>query len=68
MDLGLTDKVALVTGASQGIGLACAVELAREGCDVAIVARTAEPLEAAAEAITAETGRTVLPLIGDMTS
>ena len=68
MDLGLTDNVALVTGASQGIGLACAAELAREGCDVAIVARNLEPLEREAEKITAETGRTVLPLTGDMTS
>ena len=39
MDLGLRGKVALVTGASRGIGLATAVGLAKEGCDVAMCAR-----------------------------
>jgi NAD(P)-dependent dehydrogenase (short-subunit alcohol dehydrogenase family) len=39
MDLGLTEKRALVTGASSGIGRACAVELAREGARVCAVAR-----------------------------
>jgi 3-oxoacyl-[acyl-carrier protein] reductase len=41
MDLGLKDKVAIVTGASKGIGRAVAIELAREGCDVTIAARDA---------------------------
>jgi NAD(P)-dependent dehydrogenase (short-subunit alcohol dehydrogenase family) len=44
MDLGLNGKVALVTGASRGIGRAIAIELAREGCDVALAARSAEGL------------------------
>lgn len=48
MDLGLTDKVALVTGASRGIGAAIAQQLAREGCRVAICARGKEALEALA--------------------
>jgi 3-oxoacyl-[acyl-carrier protein] reductase len=48
MDLGLSDKVALVTGASQGIGLAIAGELAAEGASVAMSARSRERLEAAA--------------------
>ena len=39
MDLGLQDKHAIVTGGSRGIGKAIARELAREGVDVAIVAR-----------------------------
>src|SRR5690606_2004253 len=68
MNLGLEGKTALVTGASKGIGRAVATELAREGARVAIVARTPEPLQAAAEAIQAETGSEVLAIPGDLTS
>ncbi len=50
MELGLTDKVAIVTGSSRGLGLASAGALAAEGCCVTISARGAERLrEAAAE-------------------
>src|SRR5512139_2122284 len=50
MDLDLTDRVAIVTGSSRGLGLASATVLAREGCRVALSARTAGRLaEAAAE-------------------
>ncbi|HTW86421.1 MAG TPA: SDR family oxidoreductase [Candidatus Binataceae bacterium] len=45
MELGLKGKVAVITGASQGIGRAAALELAAEGCDLAICARGAEALE-----------------------
>ena len=51
MDLGISGKVALVTGASQGIGLGIAKELAREGARVAISSRTRERIEAAASEI-----------------
>jgi 3-oxoacyl-[acyl-carrier protein] reductase len=51
MDLGLTDKVALVTGGSSGIGLAIAAKLAAEGCKVAIAGRQRAKLDAAAAEI-----------------
>ena len=53
MDLELKGKVALVTGSSQGIGLASAVSLAKEGCDVAMCARGEDALTAAAEQVRA---------------
>jgi NAD(P)-dependent dehydrogenase (short-subunit alcohol dehydrogenase family) len=66
VDLQLGGKVAVVTGASKGIGRAVAAQLAQEGADVAIAARTAGPLELAAKDIAAATGRTILPIAGDM--
>ena len=56
MDLQLTDRVALVTGSSRGLGLASARALLGEGCKVAICARGAERLEAAAETLRRERG------------
>ncbi|SPF40123.1 3-oxoacyl-(acyl-carrier-protein) reductase FabG [Syntrophobacter sp. SbD1] len=53
MDTGLKGKVALVTGASRGIGQACARVLAEEGCNVVICARGKEALEKTAEEIKA---------------
>jgi NAD(P)-dependent dehydrogenase (short-subunit alcohol dehydrogenase family) len=67
MDLGLQGKRAIVTGGSRGIGKAIARELAREGVDVAIVARNSEALESAAQALGAETNRRILPFAADVT-
>ena len=47
MDLGLSGKAVLVTGASKGIGLACAIAFLREGARVAIVSRSQANLDAA---------------------
>ena len=52
----LTGKIALVTGASQGIGRACALELARAGATVALAARNVEKLDAVAAEIVSEGG------------
>jgi 3-oxoacyl-[acyl-carrier protein] reductase len=51
MDLGLEGKVALVTGASKGLGRAIAAELAAEGAQVAVSSRSRERIEEAAAAI-----------------
>lgn len=59
MDLKLKGKRALVTGASKGIGRACAEALAEEGCEVAICSRSAQALEAAAGEIRARRGTPV---------
>ncbi len=54
MELGLRGKKALVTGASKGIGRACAEVLAAEGCDIVLVSRTAADLEAVRAKIAGE--------------
>src|ERR1700738_3302156 len=68
MELGLQGKHAIVTGGSRGIGKAIARELAGEGVDVAIVARTKGDLEATARELAAATNRRLLPLAADVTS
>ena len=66
MDLGLKDKVALVTAASKGLGKAVAREFASEGAQVVMCARS-ELVNAAAEEIRKQTGAKILPLRIDVT-
>ncbi len=68
MDLELAGKAAIVTGGSRGIGKAVALELAREGVDVAVCSRSREALEAAAKEIAGATGRKAVPIVTDTTS
>jgi 3-oxoacyl-[acyl-carrier protein] reductase len=56
VDLGIEGRVALVMGASKGLGRATAAALAREGARVAVASRSRERIDAAAAAIAAETG------------
>ena len=62
----LAGKTALVTGGSRGIGLAVAKGLAEHGADVALVARTKEQLETAAQKIHTDTGKKVSTYPFDM--
>src|SRR2546430_16387660 len=66
VDLGIRGKVALVAAASQGLGRATAMAFAREGCKVAICARNAGPLNAAAKAIRTETNAEVVAIPADV--
>ena len=68
MDLGLKDKVAIVTGGSEGIGKAAAKSLANEGVNVIIFARRQERLDIATSEILAATGNEVMPVSGDVTN
>ncbi len=68
MDLGIRGKNALVCGASKGLGRACATSLAREGCNVAIVARDRGQLENTAAEIRAATGAKITALAADITT
>lgn len=60
MELGLDGKVAIVTGASKGIGAEIARELAREGCSVVLAARSTDGLMARAEEIRVEGGHVAI--------
>jgi 3-oxoacyl-[acyl-carrier protein] reductase len=66
VDLGLHDKVAVITGASKGIGRATAEVLGAEGCQLVISARDRDNLDRAAEALHASCGVDVLAVAGDM--
>ena len=66
MDLGLTGRVAVVTGASRGLGKAIAKSLAQEGCDLTICARGTDALEEAAAELRS-LGATVQAIALDLT-
>jgi len=66
MDLELTGKVAIVGGASKGLGRACAQVLAQEGAKVALCSRTQQDLDRAAQEIRDTTGSDALAFAGDL--
>ena len=68
MDLGIRGRKALLSGASRGLGRACAHALAAEGVDVTIVARTRDVLERAGAEIAKATGVNVTTVAGDITT
>ena len=68
MILGLTNKVAMVAGASRGLGYAVARALAEEGAQVSIGSRDAAAVSAAGQRIAQETGANVLAVAADVSS
>ena len=68
MDLGLTDKKALVCAASKGLGKACATALAAEGVNVTLVARTEQTLQQAVAEIYTKTGSLLSYVVADITT
>ena len=68
MDLGLSDKKAIVCASSKGLGRGCAMALAQEGVDVVINARDRDALEATADEIRAATGVSVAAVAADITT
>ena len=68
MDMGLQDKVAIITGGSDGIGKAAALSMAKEGANVVIVARRQQVLDQAVQEIKTATEGSVVPLALDITT
>ncbi len=68
MDLELAGKLAVVTGASKGIGLGMARAFAREGANVVVTARTASEIEKAAKSISKEFGVDAVPVASDVST
>lgn len=66
MDLGLKDKVAVITGASKGIGLYTALQMVKEGAKVAIAARSEKSLQEASAFIQEQTGEEVFTISADI--
>lgn len=67
MDFGLEGRVALITGAGQGIGEAITLELAKEGCNISICDINEETLQQTADNVDAK-GAEVLPVKADVTN
>jgi 3-oxoacyl-[acyl-carrier protein] reductase len=68
MDLGLTDRRALVAGASRGLGYAVALLLAKEGCRVAVNSRDEVKVKASAHRISRESGTQAVGIAGDVSA
>ena len=68
MDLGIAGRWAIISASSQGLGLACATALAREGVHVVINGRNAEKLEKAGEQLRKATGSSVRTVVADITT
>ncbi len=66
MDLGISGRRALVCASSQGLGYACALALAQEGCEVFINGRDEAKLQAAAQALREATGARITPVRADL--
>ena len=66
MDLGVTGRYAIVCASSDGLGRACALELARAGCILVINGRNPDRLEQTAETIRRDTGAQVIAIAGDV--
>lgn len=67
MDLLLKDKVALITGASKGLGAATAAALAAEGAHLILTARDESALQAQADGLSTEHGIKAIPIAADLT-
>ncbi len=68
MDMGIQGKIAAVAASSQGLGFACAMELAREGASIAICSRDRGRIDEAARVIHEETGAVVFATVVDVSS
>lgn len=66
MELGLKNKIAIVTASSQGLGKAAAFSLAREGARLAVCSRNEQTIMETANEIARETGATVFPMAADV--
>lgn len=67
MELGLSEKVAIITGGSKGIGLYTALNLVKEGANVAICGRNEDSLKEAKSFIQEQTGKEILTISADVT-